>query len=174
MFRYRPSPNGQTARDYWLTSRKHSSGSTEMQVVNRTTTFAARWISTGQCRGAISGQSAKKCRQNRERTMVKNRCPRGTFVRVRVQVETMKELLPEGLHLRAGLRDCSGLSADRSQLPVLAGSVHHHYGAARGSGGYCALSLCMTRTTLSVPALMGAIMCMWRCYGQQYSCRIVC
>ena len=38
--------------------------------------------------------------------------------------------------LRAARRDRAGLSADRRQFPILARSLHHHYGLARRTGGH--------------------------------------
>ncbi len=60
---------------------------------------------------------------------------------------------------RTGIRDRAGLSAHRGELPVVAGSVHHHHRLPAALGGIV-LFLFATHTTLSVPALMGAIMCM--------------
>ena len=56
--------------------------------------------------------------------------PRGSFVTVRGQLETMRTSY---LGLLAGLvfSDRPGLPADRGELPVVARSVHHHYRSAR-------------------------------------------
>ena len=60
---------------------------------------------------------------------------------------------------RAGIRHSAGVSADRGELSVLAGPVHHHFGSAGGSGGIVWF-LFVTNTNISVPALTGSIMCM--------------
>ena len=76
----------------------------------------------------------------------------------RGQIETM-QLIVLRTDRWAPVVDRAGVPADRRQFPVLARSVHHHYGVAGRSGWNCCV-LFMTHTTLSVPALMGAIMCM--------------
>jgi len=83
--------------------------------------------------------------------------PPGAQIIVRGQLSTMQASYT-GL-----IEDCSshrpGLPADRGQLPVLARSVHHHHGLTRRARRIVVF-LFLTHTTLSVPALMGAIMCM--------------
>ena len=59
-----------------------------------------------------------------------------------------------------GFADRARLPADRRELPVVARPVHHHHRAARRAGRASCCSCSSPRTTLSVPALMGAIMCM--------------
>ena len=61
--------------------------------------------------------------------------------------------------VRPARRDRADLSADRRELPVLARSVRDHHRAA-GRARRHRLDAVPTRTTLSVPALTGAIMCM--------------
>ena len=53
-----------------------------------------------------------------------------------------------------------GVSADRDQLPVVAGSLHHYRGACRGHLAGICWFLLLTHTTLNVPSLTGAVMCM--------------
>ena len=60
---------------------------------------------------------------------------------------------------RVGLLYSAGVSADRGELTVLAGLFHHHHGTAGRLAGIIVF-LFATHTTLSVPALMGAVMCM--------------
>ena len=72
-----------------------------------------------------------------------------------------------GLRLGPGVRRRAGLPADGGQLPVLARPVHHHHGAARRAGRH-RLDAVRHQTTLSVPALTGAIMMHRRGDGQQH------
>ena len=59
---------------------------------------------------------------------------------------------------RAGVRGAAGLLPDGGQLPVVARPVHHPHRAAGALAGIVWM-LYVTQTTLSVPALMGAMMC---------------
>ena len=59
--------------------------------------------------------------------------PRGSFVTVRGQLDTMRTSYI-GLAGRLGLRDRAGLSADRGEFSILAGSVRHHHRASRRAG----------------------------------------
>ena len=59
---------------------------------------------------------------------------------------------------RPGVRGAAGLLPDGGQLPVVARPVHHPHGAAGALAGIVWM-LYLTQTTVSVPALMGAIMC---------------
>ena len=59
--------------------------------------------------------------------------PRGSFITIRGQLSTMRYIL---YRLAGGsrFRDRSGLSIDRGEFPVLAGSFHYHHGVARRVG----------------------------------------
>ncbi len=63
----------------------------------------------------------------------RQRLVRGSEMLVRGQVETMRKSF-SGLDRGPDIRDCAGVSADRGEFSILARSVHHHYGAARGAG----------------------------------------
>ena len=65
--------------------------------------------------------------------------------------------LVHGHGLRIGVRDSVGLLPDGGELPIVDGSVHHPDGAA-GRARRNSAMLFFTQTTISVPALMGAIM----------------
>jgi len=73
---------------------------------------------------------------------------------------------PDGDHEQRYSVCCSGCSApscwsiaDRDQLPVLERSLRHHHALPAALAGIVWM-LFATHTTLSVPALTGAIMCM--------------
>ena len=59
--------------------------------------------------------------------------PRGSFITIRGQLSTMQHIL---YRLAGGsrFRDRPGLSIDRGEFPVLAGSFHYHHGVARRVG----------------------------------------
>ncbi len=65
-------------------------------------------------------------------------------------------LLPPGAG--AGVCRSPGLPADDRQLPILGGPLHHPDGPAGSDRGYI-MDAVLTGTTLSVPSLMGAMMC---------------
>ena len=75
---------------------------------------------------------------------------RGNFVRMRGQVETMNSSYI-GLLFGLRLRHRPRLPADRRQLPVLARSLHHHHGAARGHRRHRALPLLHAHHALACP-----------------------
>ena len=89
----------------------------------------------------------------------KKNLPRGSFIRVRGQIETMKLVLLRP-HRRSRLRHRSGLPAHRGQLPVLARSLHHHHGSPGGARRASCSSSSSRGPRSASPALMGAIMCM--------------
>ena len=72
----------------------------------------------------------------------RKKLPRGSQLFVRGQIETMRTSF-QGLAIGTGARDRAGLFADRREFPILAGSVHHSYVAARGawreSSFFCSL-----------------------------------
>jgi len=83
--------------------------------------------------------------------------PKGASVAVRGQVTTMTTRTSNSLSASPLRRP--DLSADRRQFSVLARSVRDRHGAANALAGIVWI-LFATGTTLSVPALTGAIMCM--------------
>ena len=83
--------------------------------------------------------------------------PAGTTISLRGQVESMNSSF-RGLALGHHLRGRAGLPADGGQLPVVAGPADHPE-ALPGAAAGILWMLFATRTTISVPALMGSIMC---------------
>ena len=61
--------------------------------------------------------------------------PRSAAIEIHGQASLMHDAYFE-LIFGLARRDRAGLSADRRQLPILAGSLHHHYGLARRAGGH--------------------------------------
>ena len=84
--------------------------------------------------------------------------PPGATVTIRGQVQTMNQAF-SGLFFGLGRGDRADLPADRGQFPFLVRSFRDHHGAAGALAGIV-WTLFATHTTLSVPALTGAIMCM--------------
>ena len=66
--------------------------------------------------------------------------PRGTFVTLKGQVDTMRSSYA-GLLGGLGVFHCAGLPAHRGQLSELDRSIHHHHCATRGAGRHCIVSL---------------------------------
>ncbi len=80
------------------------------------------------------------------------------------------------LHLaarRPGLRHSAGLHADRGELPVLAGSIHHHHRIACGAGRHRDLPLPDTYNAQR-PGADGRHHVHGRGDGQQHSRRLIC
>jgi len=84
--------------------------------------------------------------------------PKGSSVVLLGQVQTMNSAFFRAAVRIAG-RNRPDLSLDRGELPVVVRSVRDHHGTA-GSTCRIVWMLFTTQTTLSVPALTGAIMCM--------------
>jgi len=97
--------------------------------------------------------------------------PRGSFLRVRGQLETMRASIPRAAW-RAGLCHRARLSAHRGELSIMARSFHHHHGSARGSGWYRGLSLCHPHHT-ECPGTDGRHHVHGSGHSEQHPCHIV-
>ena len=122
-----------------------------------TTTFSRSSTSTARCRDAT--WAAWRATSTASSTHSQKELPRGSQIVVRGQIETMRRL-------RSGTAGGLVFSIVLVYLLIvvnfqsLAGSVHHHLRAAGGAGGDRVVPVRHATRTLSVPALMGAIMCM--------------
>jgi len=87
---------------------------------------------------------------------IKPKLPRGSSIDVRGQVQTMQASF-SGLTLGLIFAAILVYLLIVVNFSVLAGSIHHHFGSPRALSGII-LMLFVTQTTVSVPAMMGAIM----------------
>ncbi len=133
-----------------LASLGHSRGPTNVTHYNTMPTFDILLGVQDRDLGRVSAA----VEQALER--VRPQLPRGTFFTVRGQVQSMDSSFT-GLAFGLIFAVAAGLPPDGGQFPVLARSAHHPDGPARRAGGILWM-LFVTRTTISVPSLMGAIM----------------